>query len=250
MNINNMEDVVHAHTVALAHTVADIATNSDQPAEDLGKAFADFATSLADEAEKAARRRRRRKPTPEDGDDTVPPEKQPGTTADIRETTKGISMKDNFMKAAKNIADAGGAGETTQQEFLELGRQIYGKAEFNKVLVHDRDIQAAVSTLHKRDIKRWAAKAYGVVPQAEVNVAAEIAKMRDRGGAPKTWPHVEQKPNVSQSIEGVPDDIEAMVARELKSAPWLTTEQAWRRVEAARQAATRRSKAQTPRQLV
>jgi hypothetical protein len=245
-----MEDIgkiVRAHTEALAHSVADIATNSDQIADDLGEAFADFADSLTSEAEKA-RRRRRRKPSPEDGSDEIPPE-PPGAMAAIRATTKqGIVMKNDFMKVAKDIAEVGGAGEVTQHEFVELGKQIFGDAEFRKLIVTDRDIQAAIATLHRRDIKKWAAKAHGVIAQSQINVAEEIAKMRDRGAAPRTWPHVPQKPHVSESIEGAADDVEAMVARELKSAPWLSITAARARVAEAVRAAERvaaRAKAKT-----
>jgi hypothetical protein len=247
--MDDIQKIVRAHTEALAHSVADIATNSDQIADDLGEAFADFADSLASEAEKA-RRRRRRKPTPEDGDDTIPPE-TPGALARVSETAKrGIFMKDDFKKVAKDIAEAGGAGEVSQSEFVELGKTIYGDKEFRQMMVEDRTIQGAISALHKRDIQKWAVKAHGYIPQAQINVADEIAKAKSRGGAPRGWPHVDQKPHVSESIAGVPADLEAMIARELKNAPWLSVEAATHRCLEAVRASERAADRKAPRQLI
>jgi hypothetical protein len=244
--MEDIQKIVRAHTEALAHSVADIATNSDQIADDLGEAFSDFADSLASEAEKASRRRRRRKITIDEEDNSVPPE-TPGALARVSEITKGINMKEQFQKVAKDVAECGGAGETSQSEFVELGKQIFGDKEFRRMLVEDRTVQAAVAALHKRDIQKWAAHAHGVAPQVKVDVQGEIAKFRD---AQKKWPNVPTKPHVSQSVADVPADLQAMIERELKNAPWLSVEAATRRCLEAVRAAERAADRKAPRQLI
>jgi hypothetical protein len=238
MDTDNIEDIVHAHIVALSKTFVDVLNNDDaDKAEDLGKAFEQFETSLIDEAEKA-RRRRRRKITTDEEDNSVPPE-PPGAMARISETTKGNFMREEqFRKTVKSIVEAGEVSDFSQREFVELGKKIFGDKEFRRMMCEDADVYNAIAILHKCDTAKWTKKWHGARPQLEIDVKGEIAKMR-RDGAPKTWPHVEQKPNISESIEGVPADLERMIQRELKSAPWLSIAAATARVKEAVRAAER-----------
>jgi hypothetical protein len=107
--------------------------------------------------------------------------------------SKDSNMPD-FISMTKAINKADGqVSNLTQAGYLAMGREKFGKAVFDKMMVENKDIFNAVSALHANDVRKWSAKYHGTPPSyTQADVEPELAKIRKAGpgdGWSQWWCH-------------------------------------------------------------
>jgi hypothetical protein len=251
-----LQKIIRKRTEDLATLVADILSDPDcdQHAE-LAKAYENFDNELVDDIVPAARNHHASQVADllvesGAGMDGVPFTRATALyyllrnhngAAMLRRLGKSedTNVTTNFESITKAVNRAEGeVSNLSQAEYVEMGRAQFGKDAFNKMLGDaGSDVFKAASALHAHDIRAWSAKYHGVPPAyTQADVEPELAKMRNKVPHSKIPEGQSGWSNVSIEPE---NDLEQLIRNELRSAPWLSWEEAEARVREAVRAAER-----------